>query len=150
MLAKTNIYDPWRQTIGMLSVMSGRTDPWVTRLAALHVRFERKTSRLMLAGARVDAKVCLIDRPSSATATIAWHDATHCSYGDQLWHAARARVSGVCAMSGRAIRIGDSVFKPRRGRPAPLNASAMILATVLNEAPSVGAQPRFPAAPAAA
>jgi hypothetical protein len=132
MLAKTNIYDPWRQTIGMLSVMSGRTDPWVTRLAALHVRFERKTSRLMLAGERVDAKVCLIDRPSSATATIAWHDATHCSYGDQLWHAARARVSGVCAMSGRAIRIGDEVFKPRRCRPAPLNASAMIRADVLN------------------
>jgi hypothetical protein len=134
MLAKANVYDPWRQTIGLLSVMSGRPDPVVTRLAALHVRFERRTCRLMLAGERVDAKVCLIDRPSSATATIAWHDSTHCSYGDQLWHAARARVSGLCAMSGRAIRIGDEVFKPRRCRPAPLNASAMILAVVLDEA----------------
>jgi hypothetical protein len=35
-------------------------------------------------------------------------------------------------MSGRAIRIGDEVFKPRRCRPAPLNASAMIRADVLN------------------
>ncbi len=78
--------------------------------------------------------VCLIERPTSATATIAWRDATHCSYGDQLWHVSRARVSGICAMSGTAIRIGDKVFKPRRGRPAPLNAGAMILAEVLNEA----------------
>jgi hypothetical protein len=53
-------------------------------------------------------------------------------------------------MSGLAIHVGDAVFKPRRGRPAPLNASAMILATVLNDAANVGAQARFPATPAAA
>jgi hypothetical protein len=151
MLAKMmNACDPWRQTIGLLSLMSGRTDPAVTRLAALHVQFERRNCPLPMAGERFDAQVALIERPTSATATIAWRDATHCSYGDQLWHAARARVNGVCAMSGRAIHVGDAVFKPRRGRPAPLNASAMILATVLNEAASVGAQACFPAAPAAA
>ncbi|MFC0399178.1 DUF3331 domain-containing protein [Paraburkholderia rhizosphaerae] len=147
MLAKmANMCDPWRQTIGLLSLMSGRVDPAVTRLAALHVQFERRNCRLPMAGERFDAQVCLIERPTSATATIAWRDATHCSYGDQLWHAARARVNGVCAMSGRAIQVGDAVFKPRRGRPAPLNASAMILATVLNDAPHSGVQARFTSA----
>jgi hypothetical protein len=145
MLAKMmDVCDPWRQTIGLLSLMSGRVDPAVTRLAALHVQFERRHSPLPMAGERFDAQVCLIERPTSATATIAWRDATHCSYGDQLWHAARARVSGVCAMSGRAIRVGDEVFKPRRGRPAPLNASAMILAAVLNEAADGAIQARLP------
>jgi hypothetical protein len=145
MLAKMmDVCDPWRQTIGLLSLMSGRVDPAVTRLAALHVQFERRHSPLPMAGERFDAQVCLIERPTSATATIAWRDATHCSYGDQLWHAARARVSGVCAMSGRAIRVGDEVFKPRRGRPAPLNASAMIRAAVLNEAADGAIQARLP------
>jgi Domain of unknown function (DUF3331) len=138
MLVKMNVCDPWQQTVGLLSLMSGQANPAATRLAELHVQFERKTYRLPIAGARFDAQVCLIERPTSTTATIAWRDARHCSYGDQLWHAARARVNGVCAMSGRAIQVGDEVFKPRRGRPLPLNASAMILAAVLNEAANSG------------
>ncbi|HEY3597165.1 MAG TPA: DUF3331 domain-containing protein [Paraburkholderia sp.] len=134
MLVSVNVLDPWRQTIGLLSLMSGLKDAGPGGATTMAMHLERKACRLPVAGEHYDVNVCLIERPTSATATIAWRDSTHCSYGDQLWHASRARVIGICAMSGRRIEIGDPVFKPRRGRPAPLNAGAMILATTLNEA----------------
>ncbi|MCA8032088.1 DUF3331 domain-containing protein [Burkholderia arboris] len=74
-----------------------------------------------------------VDRVSATAVTIAWHDSTHCSYGDQAWHATRARTSAVCAISGRSVLPGDAVYQPR-GRPRPLNADAMILASALHEA----------------
>jgi hypothetical protein len=78
--------------------------------------------------------VSLLDRPTSSTATISWRDSTRCCYGDQVWCASRARTEGVCAMSGRPIRRGDAVYKPRPCRPAPRNADAMILTSALDDA----------------
>ncbi|MEJ8797443.1 DUF3331 domain-containing protein [Trinickia caryophylli] len=122
MLANVKTVDPWMQTIGLLS---GAVNAWRNEAV-----FDRAVP-VAKAPARVAVKV--IDRPTPTTATIEWRESTRCSYGDQLWRAARARVAGVCAMSGKAIARGDSVYRPSN-RPLPRNAEAMILASVLEAA----------------
>ncbi|CAB3795894.1 hypothetical protein LMG28614_04252 [Paraburkholderia ultramafica] len=74
----------------------------------------------------------LIDRQTASTATIAWRDPTRGCFGDQTWRKARAGAPGF-AMSGRAIRPGDAVYKPNP-RPVPVNADAMILVCALMDA----------------
>lgn len=139
--------DPWTQTLGLLSQLCGGdarpaarardTSPArkvnsATRLAAGSATALAASAQA--AGAvRRSVSLSVIERPTSTTVTIAWRDSTHCSYGDQLWHVSHARRSGICVMSGRAIRRGDLVYQPRRSRPRPLNDGAMILASVLCE-----------------
>jgi hypothetical protein len=127
MLANANIIDPWVQTIGLLSALSGATNA-ASRLT------DRSVTRHACGPEYFGVKVCLIDRPTTSTATIAWSDSTRCCYGDQVWRSSRARAPGVCAMSGRPIHPGDAVYRPRPCRPMPLNASAMILTSALNDA----------------
>jgi len=134
MPANANSTDPWMQTIGLLSLLSGVSDADVGRDSAATDKSARKACQL---AARVDCcevKVTLIDRPSASTATIAWRDSTNCFYGYQVWRASRSGVEGVCAMSGRTIHRGDAVYQPCAGRRAPLNAGAMILTSVLDDA----------------
>jgi Domain of unknown function (DUF3331) len=128
--------DPWMHTIGVLSLLSGVTVPVASRRFASANRPKRKACQVPLPGENHQVTVTLIERPTESTATIAWHDPTHCCYGDQVWRASRSRVEGVCAMSGRAISRNDAVFKPSRSRASPLNAHAMILAAVLEDASS--------------
>ncbi|MGF6933482.1 hypothetical protein OKW41_002621 [Paraburkholderia sp. UCT70] len=137
MLTKASFTDPWLQTLGLLSILSGDVDAGAVDVAAVAARGECKGAHLPVMGERFDVQVHVIDRPTQSTATVVWRDPTQCSYGDQVWHATRARVAGVCAMSGRAIRAGDAIYRPRPCRPAPLNAGAMILRCVVNEAVSV-------------
>jgi hypothetical protein len=128
MLANANLIDPWMQTIGLLSVpASGSKD----RGSGLN---EGTRARHVDDTALHCVTVSLLDRPTSSTATISWRDSTRCCYGDQVWCASRARTEGVCAMSGRPIRRGDAVYKPRPYRPAPRNADAMILTSALDDA----------------
>jgi hypothetical protein len=134
MPANVNFTDPWMQTLGLLSVLSGDTEAGINELVAAICGTGRKNCDLPVMGKRFEVQVHVIDRPSQSTATVIWRDPTRCSYGDQIWHASSARVSGVCAMSGRAIQRGDAIYKPRPCRPAPLNTGAMILRTVLDNA----------------
>ncbi|WP_027209928.1 DUF3331 domain-containing protein [Burkholderia sp. WSM2232] len=134
MLTKAGGNDPWQQTLGLLSTLSGGANSGVGDIAALAQRAGRNGARLAALSQRSAVQIQVIDRPSRTTATVIWRDSTHCSYGDQTWHASRARTAGVCAMSGRAIQRGDAIYKPRPCRPAPLNAGAMILGSVMNEA----------------
>jgi hypothetical protein len=136
MLAKADFTDPWLQTLGLLSALSGDVGGGVSEadVAKVLAPAARKGSRLPVMGELFDVQVYVIDRPTQSTATVVWRDSMHCSYGDQVWHASRARAAGVCAMSGRAIRAGDAIYKPRPCRPAPLNAGAMILRAVVHAA----------------
>jgi hypothetical protein len=134
MPTKATFTDPWLQTLGLLSMLSGKVSTGADEVATVAARCGRKAAHLPVMGERFDAQVHVIDRPTQSTATVVWRDATHCSYGDQVWHTSRARVAGVCAMSGRAIQPGDEIYKPRPCRPAPLNVGAMILSAVVNEA----------------
>jgi hypothetical protein len=77
--------------------------------------------------------VSVLDRPTSSTVLISWKDSTRCNYGYQLWHLAKTRKSGVCALSGNRIKVGEIVYRPYSGRLCPLNAGAMILAISINE-----------------
>ncbi|WP_144113904.1 DUF3331 domain-containing protein [Paraburkholderia sp. BCC1886] len=134
MLTKASFTDPWLQTLGLLSVLSGEGDAGAVDVASVAAHGERRDAHLPVMGERFEVQVHVIDRPTQSTATVVWRDPTRCSYGDQVWHATHARVAGVCAMSGRAIRASDAIYRPRPCRPAPLNAGAMILRCVVNQA----------------
>lgn len=71
----------------------------------------------------------VIDRPSALTVVLDWRDPTKCCCREQLWVAARARVSGPCAITGATIEPGNEIFRPRPARPGPRNISAMVLAS---------------------
>jgi hypothetical protein len=75
------------------------------------------------------AVVRIRERTTSTTAKVEWCDPTLCRYGDQVWSASVARRDGLCALSGRIIRKGDLVYKPKRYGVAPANANAMIAAS---------------------
>jgi hypothetical protein len=134
MLTKARFNDPWLQTLGLLSVLSGDNGSGCFKKASIAAGTHRKDAHLPVVGQPFDVRVHVIERPTQSTAIVVWRDSTHCSYGDQVWHASRARKAGVCAMSGQPINSGDAIFKPRPCRPAPLNADAMILERVVNNA----------------
>jgi hypothetical protein len=133
MLTKARFTDPWAQTLRLLSVLSGDKGSCSINKASIAPGRCRKNGHLAVVGQPFDVQVHVIDRPTQSTAIVVWRDSTHCSYGDQVWQASRARKAGVCAMSGQPINQGDAIFKPRPCRPAPLNADAMILGCVIND-----------------
>jgi hypothetical protein len=119
-----------------------RTDPWghlLDELMLVSNGFERHTSR-QFPTARVKSRrayrpspqlvVNIVERTGPTSATVTWSEPS-CRYGYQTWRAVISRVSGVCVLSGKAIRRGDIVFRPQ-ARPIPLNVDAMILASVVD------------------
>ncbi|REG61209.1 uncharacterized protein DUF3331 [Paraburkholderia sp. BL6669N2] len=100
-----------------LPVVSGHIDP---------MRGEGKFSK---------CAIRVLERSGQTSATIAWSDATSCCYGEQLRRRCIARKSGVCALRGQSTARGNAVYRPRRARPAPRNAEAMILASVMEATP---------------
>lgn len=97
------------------------------------VKLEQRRSKMRSSTSSTVCAVRVIDRPSPTIAIVAWSDPTLCCYGDQTWQAGVARRAGICAASGKPIRRGTEVYKPRC-KPMPANAYAMILATVVQSA----------------
>jgi hypothetical protein len=122
--------DPWAMTIGLLGQLSGtRRADCGTPVATL-----RKSGRQSAARAPVAAvTVRVLERSTATRVTLAWRDLSRCAYGDQEWYLTRARRSGFCAVSGKAIQRGEAVYRPRVTRPQPLNADAMIHTAVLQD-----------------
>ncbi|SEF05577.1 protein of unknown function [Burkholderia sp. WP9] len=122
--------DPWSQTIQLLSSGLRCPDAGTDRMSVV------KRGTFYGGGATSSTsqlpRLSLIERTTSLTVTIAWRDSTSCFYGAQIWRVAKARVSGICALSGQRIRRGDRIFHPQRSKPEPVNARAMILESVLN------------------
>jgi hypothetical protein len=79
-----------------------------------------------------NAKIEILDQPTSRLAVLSWRDPTGCSYCYQTWYKALARRAGRCALSGVPIRPGDAVFRPRLKNTRPVNATAMILAIYID------------------
>ncbi|MGY6119666.1 DUF3331 domain-containing protein [Paraburkholderia strydomiana] len=72
----------------------------------------------------------VVGRLSSQTIAVRWSDPRSGYYGEQTWRASQSRKHAVCAATGRAIRRGDTVFKPTfRGSMQPFNRGEMILAS---------------------
>jgi hypothetical protein len=76
-------------------------------------------------------QVEVIERLSETSIAVLWQDATLCRYADQVWISCRARLKGRCALSGATIRRNDMIYKPRVRSAVPVNAAAMILASVV-------------------
>jgi hypothetical protein len=78
------------------------------------------------------AAIVAVERQTNSEVLVSWHDPTRCRYDEQRWTRMKSRVRGICALSGRTIRVGDEIYKPQwRGAKRPANASAMILAMEL-------------------
>jgi len=77
-------------------------------------------------------QVEVIERLSETSIAVLWQDATLCRYADQVWISCRARLKGRCAVSGATIRRNDLIYKPRVRSAVPVNAAAMILASVVD------------------
>ncbi|WP_175828878.1 DUF3331 domain-containing protein [Burkholderia cepacia] len=82
--------------------------------------------------ARCNAKIDVIEQPTSNTVVISWRDSTGGSYGYQFWFKRFARNYGRCAISGSAIAPGDEIYRPDVRFKRPLNYSAMILAVFIS------------------
>ncbi|WP_408458481.1 DUF3331 domain-containing protein [Paraburkholderia sediminicola] len=67
--------------------------------------------------AATSALVKVLERRSENSVVILWQDATRCHYGDQIWFRSRSARTGICALSGNAIRSGDAIYRPRQGAP---------------------------------
>ena len=119
----------WQSTMALLSSESETQGP----IASSRIRPLRGEGKFSKCAIRI------LERNGQTSATVAWSDATSCCYGEQLWRRCIARKAGVCALSGQAIARGNAVYRPRRGRPAPRNVEAMILATVMEATPVEGA-----------
>ena len=72
--------------------------------------------------------VSLLERPTSSTVLVSWHDPQQCSYNYQLWRQSSSRTVGICALSGQRIDLGQSVYKPFGRKTHVMNSKAMILA----------------------
>ena len=76
--------------------------------------------------------VTLLEKLANSLLALSWHDPTLCNYEEQIWAPGLAQKSGSCALSGLHISRGDRIYRPRtRGKMAPLNGNAMILASAL-------------------
>lgn len=76
--------------------------------------------------------VTLLEKLANSLLALSWHDPTLCNYEEQIWAPGLAQKSGSCALSGLHISRGDRIYRLRtRGKMAPLNGNAMILASAL-------------------
>ncbi|HEY0230821.1 MAG TPA: DUF3331 domain-containing protein, partial [Dokdonella sp.] len=94
---------------------------------------ERRTPRMAACVPSPHIQVEVIERLSETSVAVLWQDATRCRYDDQVWISCRARQKGYCALSGAVIRRDDLIYKPRVRASMPANATAMILAPVVEQ-----------------
>ncbi|ASW03031.1 hypothetical protein CJU94_31470 [Paraburkholderia aromaticivorans] len=97
----------------------------------------RRASRMAACVPSPHVQVEVIERLSDTSVAVLWQDATRCRYDDQVWIVCRARLKGYCALSGTVIRRDDLIYKPRIRASTPANATAMILASVVEQMPAM-------------
>ncbi len=132
--------DPWTKLVsGLLEVYESetagrnvgafKTRPlWAANGApAVSVKHAHAQSTL-----NKNVRVSFVERCGAKTVSLTWHDSTQACYCEQLWIQKTARSSGRCAVTGMAVRRGDTVYSPAsRAAARPLNCAQMILSAVL-------------------
>lgn len=122
-----NVLDPSRE---QLDLCAGR------RLAALKARAPSAGSFAndpVVCASRRPAQIAVMERLSSSTISVSWSDPCCGHYTEQVWCHGLARACSRCALTGRAIRTGDRVFRPRaREIRVPVDQPQMILAEVID------------------
>jgi hypothetical protein len=81
------------------------------------------------------AEVHPVERLTPRTVTVDWCEPGACHYTEQTWVAGAANRSGHCAVTGKVIRRGDPIYRPRPTRPPTQNAAAMIAAEQILKLP---------------
>ncbi|RQR49553.1 DUF3331 domain-containing protein [Burkholderia sp. Bp9140] len=77
-------------------------------------------------------RIAVMERLSLSMISVSWSDSCSGRYAEQIWCRSRARVPSTCALTGRAIRRGDPVFRPRASDVClPANQQRMILAATV-------------------
>ncbi|MCC8392914.1 DUF3331 domain-containing protein [Paraburkholderia sp. MMS20-SJTR3] len=126
---QAQVVDPWQMTIGLLGQLSGEKCPG-SPVPAAPEQASRRSADKPVPGLTIR----VLERATATRVTLAWRDPSRCAYCDQEWYRTRARRAGVCVVSGRKMRRGEDVYRPRTTRPQALNADAMIHSVVLDEA----------------
>jgi Domain of unknown function (DUF3331) len=121
-----NVVDPWSVTLGVLRQFSGET-----QLSGIVQSLGKPETRSSTHAPSPAVTIHVLERSTATRMTLAWRDPLRCAYGDQHWFLTRARLPGVCAISGRKIRRGENVYRPWPTRPRALNSGAMIHAAAL-------------------
>jgi hypothetical protein len=78
--------------------------------------------------------ISVVERLSSETVSVCWSDARMGRYSEQTWRLGRARTESYCLLTGRQIRYGDRIFRPRteQGYLTP-DHNRMILACAVDD-----------------
>jgi hypothetical protein len=78
------------------------------------------------------SQVSVVEKLSTTTISVRWSDPCEGRYESQIWGMGSAPSDAVCELSGKAIRRGDPIFRPRVSRTyAPVNRHRMILASAV-------------------
>lgn len=124
--------DPWRSAISSLMNVERAVND-ASRLVTTAPLRRGIRRYVQPTTPRPSLKVSIVERLTHCTASICWHDATACSYVDQVWREGVARQSGVCALTGHGILPGDAIYRPINTAGTPLNHGAMILARCVED-----------------
>jgi len=127
--------DPWESTLAAIHQFSALPDPMrnSSDLPGRPASAGKPLCQLQMNGGDVPAfTVTVVEELPKSRYALRWRDPTLCNYEEQVWSPSRARAPGRCALSGKHIKLGDKIYRPRdRGRVMPLNGNAMILAREL-------------------
>ncbi|CAG4901204.1 DUF3331 domain-containing protein [Paraburkholderia saeva] len=134
--------DVFQWTLAWLSAPAHDEGERTQKVRAVRKKKFRLTKRLLsdnnalpdeaLPPEALRAHVTILDQPSSKTLSVCWSDPTSGYYGDQIWRIGLARQASFCVLSGRPIRYGDAVFRPRScDIHCPANRDRMILAAAV-------------------
>jgi hypothetical protein len=105
----------WNKIVGLLQMGDSR------KLELGHEKYRRSSA----------STVVYVERVSDSTIVVSWSDSTACLYGDQTWRRCLAKNEGICEISGLPVGIGDAVYRPMPVARSPINASCMMLESVL-------------------
>ncbi|MBN3752176.1 DUF3331 domain-containing protein [Paraburkholderia sp. Tr-20389] len=109
-----------------------RIDPWSQIVGRLHDRPRFVVQPNPTAAMANASSIRRIEWQTTCTILVTWSDSTLGRFEDQTWRAGFARTSGICGLTGVAVRRGDPVFRPlQKGGVMPRNALDMILANTL-------------------
>ncbi|SAK58071.1 DUF3331 domain-containing protein [Caballeronia ptereochthonis] len=118
--------DAWSVTVARLE------DPLSSRLAELVLH---RCYALRTEGGTDSLAVRVLDKPTEQTLIVSWGDARFGRHGYQIWRTVVAQRRGTCVVTGRQIKAGETVYKPRKAKQRMVNADAMICAGILDNEP---------------
>lgn len=125
--------DPWSATISQLEQFTDQAD--IEEPAQdddTLIEAPEPKSRHAVSEYGRNAVVTFVERIGEKAVSISWRDSTGGNYREQRWVMRAARSRGVCALTGKAISRGDSIYHPVSGtRGRPSNLAQMIRAEAL-------------------